>query len=132
MTAYDVLLHKECILNFTYLHDQRIFCILDHTLLHFSSDVDLFCLRELGVVSMFITTLVPAYFAAMNEVAAEAARKLAELSKIVERLTEQLPDAETVRGVFLPEGSKTGSQFRYEALHNDCILCSSRALAAEL
>ncbi len=75
-------------------------------------------------MSMFVTELVPAYFVALNPVAAEATRKLGALSKVVETLTAKLPHAETVRGVFLPEGSKTGSQFRCVV---GAVPCSCRA-----
>lgn len=41
---------------------------------------------------------------------------LLKLSDRVQRLTEQIPHVETVRGLFANEGSKTGSQFR-AAMH---------------
>lgn len=68
--------------------------------------------RELGVVEHFVTECVPAYYAAKWDTKEACKRELERLSERVRRLTAQLPDNETVFGIFLKGGSKTGPQFR--------------------
>lgn len=63
---------------------------------------------------MFAATYLPRFYLEMQPGQNEAGclRELSRLSKRVEDLTSQLPNVETVRGMFSGEGSKTGSQYR--------------------
>ena len=70
---------------------------------------------ELGVVAHFVTECVPAYYRATSATKAACIRQLEQISARVKGLTEQIPDEETVRGIFLEGGSKTGPQFRSAA-----------------
>ena len=70
-------------------------------------------------MALFVSVLLPAFVRATSASPAAAERRLAALSAIVEKLTRQLPQQETVRGCFLldakhPEkkGGKTGPQYR--------------------
>ena len=75
------------------------------------------------MVEHFVTECVPAYYAAKWDTKEACKRELERLSERVRRLTVQLPENETVRGIFLKGGSKTGPQFRCVCVYVCVCVC---------
>lgn len=63
-------------------------------------------------MQLYVHTLLPAYYCSKGTKAV-ADRRLETLSHHLYKLTNQMPDVETVRGFLLPEGAKMGAQYRY-------------------
>ena len=68
---------------------------------------------ELGACSLVLVTCIPALFLVLSgNVEAERDRRVEKLSVRIRDLTKQIPTIETVHGILVGVGAKTGSQFR--------------------
>ena len=89
------------------------------------------CDRDMGIVELVLTKLLPEFYNVHLGGAAPGLRALERISERVRTLTAQIPGIETVRGILLPKGSKTGPQFRACMHVMDIAVCDQPAIVRE-